>query len=119
MRRLLAEKRCLNYGERLTQNPHIQYETQLPKDWTYILNDSECAALFCSTDEIFSKAVKEVVPNTPSVLSTLCFDTPAGEPHSLLTALENAEGQATSVIEPTPEDLAGAFSSIIAFREHN
>jgi len=24
------------------------YETQLPKDWTYILNDSECSALFCS-----------------------------------------------------------------------
>mmetsp|Transcript_8135 Transcript_8135/g.17463 ORF Transcript_8135/g.17463 Transcript_8135/m.17463 type:complete len:684 (-) Transcript_8135:57-2108(-) len=83
------------------------YETQLPKDWVYILNDSECAALFCSTDEIFTKAVKEVVPNTPSVLSTLCFDTPAGEPHSLLTALEHARGQATSVIEPTPEDLAG------------
>ena len=83
------------------------YETQLPKDWEYILNDSECSALFCSTEEIFRKALKEVLPSTPSVQSTLCFNSPNGEPHSLSTAIENAEGQETQVIAPTPDDLAG------------
>jgi long-chain acyl-CoA synthetase len=83
------------------------YETQLPKDWEYILNDSECSALFCSTEEIFRKALKEVLPNTPSVQSTLCFNSPSGEPHSLSTLIENAEGQETQVIAPTPDDLAG------------
>lgn len=83
------------------------YESQLPKDWTYILNDSECSALFCSTDEIFLRVYKEVLPNTPSVADTFCFDTPSGEPHSLFTALDHAKGKTTEVIAPTPEDLAG------------
>jgi len=83
------------------------YETQLPKDWTYILNDSQCAALFCSTDAIFVKAVKETLPNAPSVVNTFCFDTPNGEPHSLSTALEQAAGKDTPVVAPTPDDLAG------------
>mmetsp|Transcript_20561 Transcript_20561/g.31347 ORF Transcript_20561/g.31347 Transcript_20561/m.31347 type:complete len:695 (+) Transcript_20561:106-2190(+) len=83
------------------------YESQLSKDWTYILNDSECSALFCSTEEIFLKAVKEVLPNTPSVHSTLCFNSPRDEPHSLATAIDRAEGIDTPVIIPTPEDLSG------------
>lgn len=53
------------------------------------------------------KAVKEVLPNTPSVNSTFCFNTPSGEPHSLTTAIEHAKGQSTPVITPTPADLAG------------
>lgn len=83
------------------------YETQLPKDWTYILQDSECSALFCSTEDIFVKAMKEVLPNTPLVGSTFCFNLPSGEPHSLQTAMDHAEGKDTEVILPTPEDLAG------------
>ena len=83
------------------------YEAQLTKDWTYILNDSECSALFCSTEEIFRKAVKEVLPNTPSVHSTLCFNSPRDEPHSLMTAMDRAEGIDTPVVLPTPEDLSG------------
>jgi len=83
------------------------YETQLPKDWEYILNDSQCSALFCSTNEIFIKAVKEVLPSTPCVSDTLCFDTASGEPHSLSTAIEHAKGKTTQVIAPTPDDLAG------------
>ncbi|KAL7515412.1 hypothetical protein ACHAXN_013101 [Cyclotella atomus] len=83
------------------------YETQLAKDWTYILNDSECSALFCSTEDIFVKTMKEVLPNTPSVNSTYCFNLPSGEPHSLQTAMDHAEGKDTEVILPTPEDLAG------------
>jgi long-chain acyl-CoA synthetase len=84
-----------------------QYETQLPKDWTYILNDSGCKALFCSTDDIFIRATKEVLPNTPLLVNTFCFDTPSGEPHSLTTAIEGAKGKHTQVIAPTPDDLAG------------
>jgi len=83
------------------------YETQLPKDWTYILNDSSCSALFCSTDDIFVRAVKEVLPSTPTVSNTFCFDTPCGEPHSLSTAMDHAKDKTTPVIFPTPEDLAG------------
>lgn len=83
------------------------YETQLPKDWEYILNDSQCSALFCSTNDIYIKAVKEALPNAPSVSATLCFDAASGEPHSLSTHIEHAKDKSTSVIAPTPEDLAG------------
>mmetsp|Transcript_4379 Transcript_4379/g.8938 ORF Transcript_4379/g.8938 Transcript_4379/m.8938 type:complete len:698 (-) Transcript_4379:42-2135(-) len=83
------------------------YETQLPKDWTYILNDSECSALFCSTEDIFVRAVKEVLPNTPSVGDTFCFNTPIGEPHSLLTAIDHTKGKTADVLAPSPDDLAG------------
>lgn len=84
------------------------YETQLPKDWTYILNDSQCSALFCSTNDIFVRAVKESLPNAPNVASTFCFDSPLGEPHSLSTALDHAANKPdTPVVAPTPDDLAG------------
>jgi len=85
------------------------YETQLPKDWTYILNDSQCSALFCSTEDIFVQAIKEAVPNAPTVTNTFCFDSPSGEPHSLSTALEHAKSKSPTPVltPPTPEDLAG------------
>mmetsp|Transcript_26200 Transcript_26200/g.54727 ORF Transcript_26200/g.54727 Transcript_26200/m.54727 type:complete len:712 (-) Transcript_26200:138-2273(-) len=85
------------------------YETQLPKDWTYILNDSQCSALFCSTEDIFVRAIKEAVPNAPTVTNTFCFDSPSGEPHSLTTALEHAKSKPPTPVltPPTPEDLAG------------
>jgi long-chain acyl-CoA synthetase len=63
--------------------------------------------LFCSTDDIFIRATKEVLPNTPLLSDSFCFDTPNGEPHSLTTAIESAKGKHTRVISPTPDDLAG------------
>ena len=71
------------------------------------MNDSGCRALFCSTDDIFIRATKEVLPNAPLVAETFCFNTPGGEPHALTTAIESAKGKNTQVIIPTPEDLAG------------
>ncbi len=71
------------------------------------MNDSGCRALFCSTDDIFIRARKEVLPNTPLLAETFCLDTPGGEPHALTTALQSADGKSTQVIFPTPEDLAG------------
>ena len=53
------------------------------------------------------KVMKEVLPNTPSVGDTFCFNSPVGEPHSLGTALGHVEGKSSQVVEPTPEDLAG------------
>ncbi|GMH72539.1 hypothetical protein TrRE_jg2028, partial [Triparma retinervis] len=36
------------------------YEAQLPKDWSYILNDAGCKALFVANDDIFGRAGEEV-----------------------------------------------------------
>ena len=86
------------------------YEAQLPKDWTHILNDSECSVLFCSTEDIYLKAKKEVLPTTPLVRELLCFDAPDGEPHSFTGVMANAEqdliGIDSGVVVPTEDDLA-------------
>lgn len=87
------------------------YEAQLPRDWAHILNDSGCGTLFCSTEEIYLRAKKEVLPNCPLVREALCLDAPAGEPHSFPGAMARAErerygGGDTGVVEPSAEDLA-------------
>jgi len=85
------------------------YEAQLPKDWTHILNDSGCIALFCSTEDIYLKVKKEVLSNTPLVSEVLCLDAPVDEPHSFRGAMNQAEmsyDNDEDVIEPLAEDLA-------------
>eukprot|EP00581_Thalassiosira_minuscula_P008068 CAMPEP_0183703644 /NCGR_PEP_ID=MMETSP0737-20130205/1321_1 /TAXON_ID=385413 /ORGANISM="Thalassiosira miniscula, Strain CCMP1093" /LENGTH=699 /DNA_ID=CAMNT_0025930441 /DNA_START=117 /DNA_END=2216 /DNA_ORIENTATION=+ len=88
------------------------YEAQLPQDWTHILNDSECRTLICSSEEIYRKAKKEALPNCPLVMEVLCLDAPEEEPHSFRGAMARAAAAAcgeeghSSVVEPTPEDLA-------------
>ena len=86
------------------------YEAQLPKDWTHILNDSGCIALFCSTEDIYLKVKKEVLSNTPLVSEMLCLDAPVDEPHSFRGAMQSLEKSGMivddDVIEPLAEDLA-------------
>tara|TARA_B110000305_G_C19197852_1_gene519714 strand:+ start:440 stop:808 length:369 start_codon:yes stop_codon:yes gene_type:complete len=36
------------------------YEAQLPSDWSYILNDAQCAALIVANDSIYDRACAEV-----------------------------------------------------------
>lgn len=82
------------------------YEAQLPDDWTYILNDSGCTTLFCATEAIYKQVQKEVLPATPSVQATLCFDGALGQPHAFSTAMKKAGTTVTGVMEPTIDDLA-------------
>mmetsp|Transcript_26192 Transcript_26192/g.38732 ORF Transcript_26192/g.38732 Transcript_26192/m.38732 type:complete len:693 (+) Transcript_26192:114-2192(+) len=81
------------------------YEAQLPDDWRYIINDSGCNALFCATEDIFQQVRREVLPSTPSVKASVCFDAPLGEQHSFATLMDEADAT-TAVIEPTIDDLA-------------
>eukprot|EP00566_Odontella_aurita_P007126 CAMPEP_0113538672 /NCGR_PEP_ID=MMETSP0015_2-20120614/7495_1 /TAXON_ID=2838 /ORGANISM="Odontella" /LENGTH=741 /DNA_ID=CAMNT_0000438271 /DNA_START=484 /DNA_END=2709 /DNA_ORIENTATION=+ /assembly_acc=CAM_ASM_000160 len=91
------------------------YEAQLPKDWTYILNDSECSVLFCATQDIHDRVHTDVLPSTPSVKASLCLDAPSGYEYSFATAMDRAvrgaaegnDGSGTPIVAPTPEDLAG------------
>jgi len=84
------------------------YEAQLPSDWSYIGNDSECSVLFCATQDIYDRTVAEVVPQCPSVKATICLDAPAGEPYAFATLMDEASKleDKTSIIKPTPDDLA-------------
>jgi len=89
------------------------YEAQLPSDWSYIANDSECCVLFCATQDIYDRTVKEVLPQTPHIKATLCLDAELGEPYAFATHMEKATAAAadetqtqTPIIKPTPDDLA-------------
>lgn len=79
------------------------YEAQLPSDWTYILNDSQCNTLFCATESIFRQVHKEVLPNTPSVESCLCLN---GEGEGSFSAAMANVQEPASIMKPTKEDLA-------------
>jgi len=94
---------CASYSMNATIVP--MYEAQLPDDWTYIINDSGCTALFCATETIFDQVRKQVVPSTPSVKSLLCFDAPLGEEYAFSTFLDRAD-ENSKVIEPSIDDLA-------------
>jgi len=88
------------------------YESQLPSDWKYILNDSGSCVVFCATQGIYNSLEQYVLGSTPSVRAVLCsMDAPDGAPHSLATELSKAQCQGNSaralLAPPTPEDLAG------------
>jgi long-chain acyl-CoA synthetase len=81
------------------------YEAQLPSDWSYILNDASCKTLMCANQDIYDRASAECTKSVPSVSSILCFDAPAGEPHSFKTAMEATEGGG-GIVAPGAADLA-------------
>lgn len=95
------------------------YEAQLPSDWAYIINDSGASVLFCSTQEIFDRVHKGVLPMTPHVHSVLCLDgveSGSGrnnEDYTYQTAIDrirqhnnNFHDVAGLATPPTPDDLA-------------
>lgn len=77
---------------------------QLPKDWTHILNDSQCQTLFASTEDIYLKIKKEVLPSTPLLNEVICLDGPKHEPNSF-QGLMDMDRENCSVVEPTEDDL--------------
>jgi len=83
------------------------YEAQLPADWAYILNDSECMAVFCATQDVYDRTKREVLPHTPLVKEAFCLDGKLGEPHAFATAMDAAaQKERTDIIAPLQEDLA-------------
>jgi len=87
------------------------YEAQLPSGWSYILNDAGCTTLFCATRDIFDRVQEQVLPQLPSVRTTLCLDSNNDEPFAFDTHMQAEELSSCSnnkslIIEPTADDLA-------------
>mmetsp|Transcript_15551 Transcript_15551/g.20281 ORF Transcript_15551/g.20281 Transcript_15551/m.20281 type:complete len:702 (+) Transcript_15551:195-2300(+) len=86
------------------------YEAQLPKDWTYILNDSGCSALLCASQDIYDKVMEECIMNVPSLSkhSVLCFDSDSSSSreHIFSTLLDKAKPVSKLNNLPNPDDLA-------------
>ena len=91
------------------------YEAQLSKDWLYILNDSECSAVFCATKDIFDKVQYDVLPNAHTVKASLCLNSELGQPEAFATAMAQAAAASSHdndndndvrICAPTTDDLA-------------
>jgi len=82
------------------------YEAQLPKDWTYILNDSSTVVLLAAT-----KAVYEQVKDFPSQIETLehviCFEGDASETYSFAYHLAIGADNPTPSVQPSGDEVAG------------
>jgi long-chain acyl-CoA synthetase len=95
---------CAAYSLSATLVP--MYEAQLSSDWRYIINDSAATALFCSTQEIFHRVNKEVLPVTPHIHSSLCLDAGEGEIYGYQTVARDVGAAFVAPIKPQEEDLA-------------
>eukprot|EP00586_Coscinodiscus_wailesii_P005892 CAMPEP_0172488806 /NCGR_PEP_ID=MMETSP1066-20121228/18529_1 /TAXON_ID=671091 /ORGANISM="Coscinodiscus wailesii, Strain CCMP2513" /LENGTH=676 /DNA_ID=CAMNT_0013256273 /DNA_START=120 /DNA_END=2150 /DNA_ORIENTATION=+ len=82
------------------------YEAQSPKDWLYILNDSECRVLFCANDEIYDRVIEEVAPAVPTLQATLSLDGEGKNGFSNAMAEMERKEVGASIVIPTPDDLA-------------
>lgn len=82
------------------------YEAQLPKDWTYILEDSAAVALLVATPGIYGQ-VKDWPGKVGKLKDVICFDGPASEPHSFAAHLEKGEANPVPSVKPAPEHTAG------------
>jgi long-chain acyl-CoA synthetase len=87
------------------------YEAQLASDWRYIINDSAATMLFCSTQDVFHRINKEVLPMTSHVHSTLCLDAVDGEAYGYQSLLNYIrphlrDDSAVATVPPNEEDLA-------------
>lgn len=95
---------CAAYSLSATLVP--MYEAQLSSDWRYIINDSGANVLFCSTQDIFDRVNKEVLPMTSHVHATLCLDAVDGEVYGYKTVAEDKGTSLAAPIAPSEEDLA-------------
>ena len=82
------------------------YEAQLPKEWKFILEDSEAVVLLVSSEAIFEK-VKGFAGTVGRLRSVVCFDAPANLDHSYDAQLKLGSAKPVPSIAPSADDIAG------------
>lgn len=89
------------------------YEAQLPSDWSYILNDAQCAALIVANDSIYDRACAEVEREVPHLKKSNILSMTVGEEegqsdhsfHKHMNLVSNG-GKFVTPTAPTPQHLA-------------
>ena len=82
------------------------YESQLPKDWEYIVRDSGAKALLVANKAIYDKVIG-MVSSIESLLHVYFFDGPKEHEHSYESLLELGRAHPVQTAHPSPDDLAG------------
>ena len=81
------------------------YESQLPKDWEFILRDCEAEVLIVATEAIFHK-VKDYVEKIPSLRKIVRVGAPASEPDSFEAMLEKGMEDPLGPTKTDKDDIA-------------
>lgn len=82
------------------------YESQLPKDWKYIVEDSGAKILLAATYPIYEE-VKDWAGSVGAVEATFCMALPAEDEGSFLSLEKMGESNPTPVVEVTPDTVCG------------
>lgn len=81
------------------------YESQLPKEWEFILRDCDAEVLIVSTEAIYQK-VKDYVGKIPSLKKIIRMGAPKAEPDSFEALLEKGMENPLASIKPDKDDIA-------------
>jgi long-chain acyl-CoA synthetase len=81
------------------------YEAQLPKDWQYILDDSEAVVLIVANEEIYSQTVG-FVDAINSLQTVVCIESTADD-YSYASWISRGESSPVESIEPASDEIAG------------
>jgi len=81
------------------------YESQLPKDWEFILRDCEANLLIVANDAIYQK-VKDYPASIPSLKTVVVMDAPKGEDRSFDGWIEKGLAKPMAPIKPDKDDIA-------------
>ena len=81
------------------------YEAQLPKDWEYILRDSEAVVLIVANEEIYERTTR-FVEEVDSLRHIVCLDG-VSDDYSYQAWIARGEEAPVDSIEPEPYETAG------------
>ncbi len=82
------------------------YEAQQPKDWEYIISDSEAKVVLVANEEIYD-VVHPLIDKLDSLERVIYFDGPAHSEDSYAAMMEHGSKNPTDAYHPEPDDLCG------------
>ncbi|RME74598.1 MAG: long-chain fatty acid--CoA ligase [Planctomycetota bacterium] len=82
------------------------YEAQLPKDWRYIIEDSEAKVVLVANEAIYEQ-VRAFTDEIATLEHVLCFDAPPERDYSYHAHLERGRNSPTERVYPEPDEIAG------------
>lgn len=81
------------------------YEVTLPREWKFILENSEAKVAFAATEEIYTH-LKGFIDEIPSLERVICFELDASHEDSYASALAAGRKNHVAAKEPAPDDIA-------------
>ncbi|TNE44109.1 MAG: long-chain fatty acid--CoA ligase [Deltaproteobacteria bacterium] len=82
------------------------YESQLPKDWKFIIEDSDAVVLLAASTSIYD-STKDWPGEVGQLQHVLCFDAPASEEHSFAAHLKKGAQNPVDSASPSADEVAG------------